>query len=955
MEATRRGPPMATLRERDDQLAIIAEAVGAVAAGEGRLLSVVGEAGLGKSTLLDAAAEQARNAGLTILRARGAELERGFPFGLVLQLLARQAPALDADGLFGGGARFARPLLLGERTAEEVAQGGAGPILHGLFWLVSALAERCPIALLIDDVHWADELSLRFVLHLFERAEDLPALVALATRPAEPGAPRELIARAVAHEHATHLRPLPLSPGAVAAVVEEAGFPGAARHDAFAPACHEVTGGNPLLLRELLLALLAEGATGTEADVGRVRDIGPESVSRAVDVALTRLPPAAEALARALAVLGDGASLRTAAELARLDLESAAHAAGALEGAGVFRREEGLGFVHPIVRTAVHRDLPPSQRAIAHRLAARILAPDAPPERVAAHLLVASPAGDAWAVDALERAAARAIERGAPAVAAAQLRRALEEPPDSAARPRVLAALARAIAAAGEPDAGSTYEQAAAAAQPGPERAMLLVEVGRTYTAANDLAAAATAFDRAASEAGDAHEELRLEAEAGWVMATMFDPSVGVAALGRVEALLAPGAAPRTSGQRKVLAHIASAEALRVGDLERGVELGRRAWGDGALLADTTAEDPVLGSVTAPFTFAQRFKEAYAITAAMLDDARRRGSALGYVTASYLRGQLMLRWGRPRDAIADLEVAVDGRRSGWEQYLPSAVAMLAECLFETGEAERADVLLAGAEEGDGTLAWASHFDHRGTIALERGAYDEALRCFERSRAIFEGVIGVTNPLLSPWRRGSAVALARLGRGGEALERVEEDLALARRWGAPGGIGSALAARGLVAGRGGIEDLAAGAALLDEADVPLPYARAALSLGSALRAAGRRTDAQEALRRALDAAASCGGERIAALAREELVAAGARPRRPRLSGLASLTPSELRVARMAAEGMSNREIAEALFVTRKAIQWHLGNAYRKLGIASREQLPAALSPEAGATREADAAG
>ncbi|HEX8122419.1 MAG TPA: AAA family ATPase [Solirubrobacteraceae bacterium] len=945
MEGKRRPDPDASLLERDDQLAVIAEAANAVSRGETRAIAIVAEAGLGKSSLIAATADAAAAAGLHTLRARGAELERDFPFGVVLQLLGGRAAALERDGLFTGSAALARPLLLGERSPTDVAAGDPAAMLHGLFWLVSELAERGPLALLVDDLHWADELSVRFVLHLFERSRDLPGLLAVAARPAEPGAPRELVARVVGHEAATELQPRALSEEAVAAVVARAGFPGGDRNEAFVAACRDVTGGNPLLLRELLRALLAEGAGADAAGVARVREIGPHPVSRAVMLSLGRLDPAAAALARALAVLGDGASLHTAAALAEVDVETAARAAASLELAGIFRREAGLGFVHPIVRSAVYADLPPSERALAHRLAARVLAPDAPVERVAAHLLVATPATDAWAAQTLERAAAAALESGAPTVAAAHLRRAVEEPPAAEDRPRILGALGRALAAAGEPEAADVLEQAVEAAPPGRERALLLLELGRLHTAANALRPGAAAFDRGAAELNGDDEELRLELDAAWVMATLFDPAVGVSAMARIEPLLAPGARPRTPGQRKVLAHIASAETLRIGDRLQGVELARRAWGAGALLADAGAEDAVLGGVTAALSFAEHYEEAVEVADAMVEDARIRGSALGFVSASYLRGALFLLWGKVPDAIADLEVAVDGRRSNWEQYRARAIGQLAEAVFEGGDEERALTLLRDSEAepgyGEG-LMWAAHLDHRGNVALARGEHQEALDCYAQARAGMAAVMPPINPAFSPCRRGMAVALTRLGRPDEGRALAEEDLELARRWGAPATIGAALLARGLTAGRDGIDDLREAVAIVTQTDVGLPAARARFALGVALRAAGRRTEARDALRGALDAAEGCGARRIAALAREELVALGARPRRARLSGVESLTPSERRVARMAAEGMTNREIAEALFVTRKAIQWHLGNAYRKLRIQSREELPDALA-------------
>jgi DNA-binding CsgD family transcriptional regulator len=398
-----------------------------------------------------------------------------------------------------------------------------------------------------------------------------------------------------------------------------------------------------------------------------------------------------------------------------------------------------------------------------------------------------------------------------------------------------------------------------------------------------------------------------------------------------------------------VLGHLAGAEGLRLGDRERGVEMARRAWGDGALLEHVSAEDPAVGSITGALSFAEEFGEALGVADALVADAQRRGSGLGFVSASYLRGSLFLLQGQLNEAIADLEIAVDGRRYGWEQYLPRALGQLAEALFEAGDAVRPQIVFAAAQRepdfGQG-LMWGMFFDHRGTIALASGDNEGAVEFYGRARDAVTAVMGPRpNPVYSPWRRGTGIALARLGRGAEALALVDEEVELAREWGAGGTLGTALVARGTVLGRDGLDDMADGVALLRNADMMLPLARGELTYGSALRAAGRRTDAQDALRRALDVAERSGARRVAALAHEELVAAGARPRRARMTGVASLTPGELRVARMAAGGMTNREIAEALFVTRKAIQWHLGNAYRKLGIASREELPAALGEDA----------
>lgn len=189
--------------------------------------------------------------------------------------------------------------------------------------------------------------------------------------------------------------------------------------------------------------------------------------------------------------------------------------------------------------------------------------------------------------------------------------------------------------------------------------------------------------------------------------------------------------------------------------------------------------------------------------------------------------------------------------------------------------------------------------------------------------------------------GRACALA-LGDEDEARRLAAEELALARAWGAPRALGAALRAMGLVEGRKN------GIALLEEAvdvvaDSParLEHAKACMELGAALHRANRRAEGREQLRQALHLATLCGAAPLAARAEIALRATGARPRRIALRGVESLTPSERRVAKLAADGPTNREIAQALFVTPRTVEVHLTNVYRKLEIDSRSQLAAVL--------------
>jgi DNA-binding CsgD family transcriptional regulator len=186
-------------------------------------------------------------------------------------------------------------------------------------------------------------------------------------------------------------------------------------------------------------------------------------------------------------------------------------------------------------------------------------------------------------------------------------------------------------------------------------------------------------------------------------------------------------------------------------------------------------------------------------------------------------------------------------------------------------------------------------------------------------------------------------VARLGDHDRAVELAAEDLRLARAFGAPHALGVALRAAALIqGGTRGLEQLTEAVAVLDGTGINLELARTLTEHGAALRRAGYRRDARQPLRRGLDLAARCGALALAARARDELVTAGGRPRRQPVSGAESLTASELRVARLAAQGLTNRQIAQALFVSMKTVSTHLGHVYAKLDVTDRARLAAALS-------------
>jgi DNA-binding CsgD family transcriptional regulator len=222
------------------------------------------------------------------------------------------------------------------------------------------------------------------------------------------------------------------------------------------------------------------------------------------------------------------------------------------------------------------------------------------------------------------------------------------------------------------------------------------------------------------------------------------------------------------------------------------------------------------------------------------------------------------------------------------------------------------------------------------------------RRYSRPVAHFEE-LGGHNPAFLAWRSHAALALLALGRQDEAWPLALEELELARIWGAPRALGAALRVAGLVeGGQRGLVHLEEAVDVLAQSPAKLEHAKARTELGAALRRSKRRSEARDQLRHAVELATICGAARLTARAETELLATGARPRRIALRGPESLTPSERRVAQMAAEGPTNREIAQALFVTPKTVEVHLSSVYRKLGISSRSQLHAALTEPARAS-------
>jgi predicted ATPase len=415
------------LLERQIELAACAELAGLASSGTGGVLLLAGPAGIGKTSLIQAWLPQAETRQMQVLSARASELEHDFPFGVVRQLFELPLASLPDEEqaeVLSGAAGLAAPLLSDRQLESEQPSPDAASYaaLHGLYWLTANLAARRPLVLVVDDVHWSDAPSLRFLDYLIRRIDELPILLVLAARPREPESETELLEAIASAPLVRRVELAPLSQLAVAKLVRGE-IPSLADDD-FCRACHHATRGNPFYLRELLSALAEEESPSTAAGAARISELGPSTVARSVLRRLRRLPPAAAALARAVALLGDGADLGIAAELAELDRSVAAEASDALVRADVLSAEPLMEFAHPIVRAAIYQDLAPRDRARGHARAARMLAAQgADVDRVAMHLLAGEPSGDPQVVQTLREAARGAVARGAPEVAATYLRR----------------------------------------------------------------------------------------------------------------------------------------------------------------------------------------------------------------------------------------------------------------------------------------------------------------------------------------------------------------------------------------------------------------------------------------------------------------------------------------------------------------------------------------------------
>jgi tetratricopeptide (TPR) repeat protein len=887
------------LAERDAELAQLRQALARLAAGQPTRVLIEGPAGIGKTRLLDELGTQAGERGVRVLLARASPLERSFGYGVVRQLLE---PVINDDMLCATAAP-ARAVF--DLAAEH--NEGSLAVLHALYALTAQLASQGPLLLGIDNLQWADAPSLRYLAYVARRISGVPTMIAATMRTGEAHEIADLVAELAWDTDTLLLRPQPLTEQATSELVGRAyGRPAA---PLFVTACHRTTSGNPLLLRQLLQALVTAEVKPDASHAQAVLAVGSRAVSSQVLLRLRRMPEPCRRVARSVAVLGEAAQLPHVAALSGLPEAETAGAVATLTRAEILRDEHTLGFVHPIVAEAIYRDLPSVERGLEHERAANLLSSrGASAEQVSAHLMLAPTRGDATTVQTLRVAAGQAADRGAVDSAVTYLRRALDEPPDAAVRPLVLLELGmQEVLLDGR--AGAERLRAAYERIDDPDtQVRIATAIAHTQVFASERGAAITfareAIRRLPDGMDDARDGLTALLRIGGLMQAV-DPG-----LWRDDVAEPSGTGVGAQMLRAALAW----EAMLAGtDRERAVRLARAATADDRLWHDDTGLLWCIAAATRMYAdddlgdFWLRTRTA----------AHARGSLFAVLAVNQWEGVWRWRRGELGEAKALISEAHEQDRmwGGSGVGLAYSYGALVGIDLDRGDVQGARALLDAAPDdalrGDGGRLL--RLVSAGTLVGE-GRFAEALTALDE----ISDPVRIVNPAFNPWRRVRAAALSGLGRPDEALPLVEEEVALLRAWGAPSALGLSLTDLGRATGRR--EHFAESVALLEHTDATYVLSRARFAL-----AEHPDTPVAEAialLRQAVDGALACGAQLVA-----ERACAALRRHGVDVPDLAAGTPgpsaTQQRVAALAGRGMDVAEIAQALFLTPQTVQDALG--------------------------------
>ncbi|WP_078897358.1 AAA family ATPase [Streptomyces rimosus] len=969
---------------RADELAALDAVAHEALAGRMRAVQLEGGAGTGKSTLLHHWLDTVPD--FRVLRARCCLLQRDVAFGtarrLLHPLLAAAGAAERRSLLADAGEAVAR--LLGP---EEPGGDDGGPhpdgtveVLAGLDRLVLRLAREHPLLLAIDDLQWVDPLSLRWLARLVNRTDAYPVLVAVTTRTGERPDPGALFTDLVHPATCRTLTLRPLTPADVEALVAaEFGVP---RPDpSFCTACHAATQGHPLFLRALLGDARSNGLRPTHEDRDKIADLSLSALVPEIGHWLSQGSSTLTELARGIAILGDGMPRALLAAYCGTGKAVLRSAERQLRSLGVLREGEDLRFIHHVVREAVLAQWSPQEVGAAHARAAQVLhLSGRPAEETAAHITAAGPLTGTWALTVLHRAADEALRRGAAETAVAYLRHALFQPAAPTEQAQVLLHLA---------DAASYYDTALAASYGSAALEGLTDESARCAALGilayshllspgshsgplglQRLSAELTA--RTSATSGDRELLLRTQALIEWLefehpaTRTAFAashpvPDAAPHTASHAVARPVPDAVPDgvlgggTLGERQLLA-IRAFTALRAGrPAEEVTALVDQARAN--LPAFSHSLFPLHSFVGQSLLYLDRLDEAGDLCTRLLRETQDSGRDLLATYLLIFRAAVALRRGDIAQAATVVRTASE--RAGATAVSPCRTTLdiiTVDTLIEQGDLQAAERAAAGYSAA--ALAETSWEGPRmlmslATLRTAQGDPRSGLALLRESSHHFE-TAGIVNPAIVPWRSRAAGIRLLLGDTRTAQALAEQELELARECRIPRAVGVALVAsanaHAATTARGperGTELLAEAIGVLERTPALLELARALHAFAGALLRRDDKSGARKALRRAGDIAARCGAFRLAGRVQQRLHDAGGRVTGRETDGGSTLTAGEERVAVLAAAGMSNREIAECLFVSLRTVETHLTATYRKLGIGGRPELAAEMAALTGA--------
>ncbi|MEW2164725.1 AAA family ATPase [Streptomyces sp. NPDC007084] len=951
-----------TLFERESELSAVDEALGDLAGprpdtGEpagrprGALLAFAGHPGIGKTTLLTEVRRRAAARSCTILSARGGEQEQRVAFHVARQLLQPEFAGLsDAELRATLGSWYA---IVGPALGLCAPSQGAPPdqqgLRDGLDWVLTHLAvQRAPMVLALDDAHWADAESLSWLAAFAPRAEQLPLLLVVAYRPDELPDHAEAFRNLPGRAGGRPIGLEPLSAAAVARLVRE--DLGTQADDAFCRECWAVTAGNPFEAVELTAKVRDRGLDPTEDGAHLLRDLAAAVKGSGLVARLERLGPATVRFAWACAVLGTEIRPALAAAVAGLGPEEAADAADALRTARILTGADPLEFVHPLIATAVYRDIPGGVRVALHGQAAWCVIDEGlGPAAAARHLMETHPDGDTWIVQQL-RAAARETQRaGAPDAARRCLARALREPPLPADRAAVLYELGCASLLT-EP-ANTVNHLRAALDEPIADaelRHNIVYRLSQVLAHSDRLAEASETLAREIRVTGDARVRLRMQSEQFMWDAFRADEPDSPARSRRL-ARLADRLTGRDLTERYVIGLRAWDATLRGESSHVALRHAERALAGGFGWAepDRGFEVPVLVAMT--YMYADRPGRTEALFATGLADFEKQGWHGAHLSFGYtILGYVRFRRGR----LAEAEDFVRAGLRLAERVGPGtpvhwyAVGTLVQVLLARGrvrEATRAGEHYALRPPFPAAVTFPDAQTVYGELLLARGLTAEAAVELAAAGRRLDGR-GMRNPAWCPWQLHLARAEHR-----DAPERAVatalEAVNRAHQYGAPSAIGQALRAAAEVAPEPDrVPLLEESVAHLEGSPAAYELACSLVALGTGLRRAGRPKEAAEHLHRGLDAAVQCRADGLAEAAREELTHAGLRPRPLHSTETDTLTARERAAATLTARDRTPAQVAKELRLDEQTVVRLLSAVYRKVG-TDRTGLAAALREQA----------